>query len=107
MTLDTFAIWLTIHVIVAPACACADLGVLGSGEKNGEGNLRYGKPRRAGAAAALSLSSTEVCPYASVEVREEYPLTPLRTRVVRLVCWMTATAWCVRMEDRVETMSVD
>ena len=45
--MNTFAIWLTIHVIVAPACACADLGVLGSGEKNGEGNLRYGKPRRA------------------------------------------------------------
>ena len=63
---------------------------------------------RAGAAPAPSLSSTEVCPCASVEAWKEYPLTPLRTRVVRrLVCWMTAMAWCVRVEDRVETMPVD
>ena len=67
---------------------------------------RTGERARAGAAPCLSF--TKVCPCASVGVREEYPLTPLRTRVVRrLVCWMTAMAWCVRVDDRVETMPVD
>ena len=47
-----------------------------------------------------SAISTWVYPCASVEAWKEYPLTPLCTLVVRIACWMTASAWCVRGEDR-------
>ena len=100
--MNTFAIWLTTRFVVAPACACADSGVLGSGEKNDEGS--FGTGTRVALVNGTSRGravSTWVCPCASVEVWKEYPLTPLRTPVVRVARWMTASASCVPVEDRV------
>ena len=45
---------------------------------------------------------SRVFPCASVEVSEEYLLTPLRTLVVRVACWMTASVSYVRVEDCME-----
>ena len=105
--MNTFAIWLTTRVVDAPACACADLGVLGSGEKNGEGNFGTGT-------YAVLVHEPEPRPrhlresvHAHPSSRKEYPLTSLRTRVVRVARWMTASASWVRVEDRVERVSID
>ena len=80
-----------IRPVVAPACASADPDVVGSGEKNGEGNFGTGtyvvlangtNESRGHAIPSLEASC------ASIEVWKEYPLTPL---VVRVACWMTAS----------------
>ena len=103
--LNIFAIWLTTRSVVAPAFACADPGVLRSGEKNGEGS--FGTEIRlvlVNGTNCRSVISAWVCSYALVEVWKGHPLTPLRTRVVRVARWMTASASCVCGKDRVERM---
>ena len=40
--LNIFAVWLTTRFVIAPIFACADPGVLGSGEKNGDGSFGTG-----------------------------------------------------------------
>ena len=79
--------------------------MLGSGEKNGEGSvgteIRVVLVNRTSCRIAIS---TWVYPRASVEVWKGHPLTPLRTPVVRVACWMTAPASYVRMEYRMHRM---
>ena len=101
--LNIFAIWLTTRSVVAPAFACADPGVLRSGEKNGEGS--FGTEIRlvlVNGTNCRSVISTWVCPCASVEAWKKYPLTLLRwfALLVRMACWMTASVSCVRVKDR-------
>ena len=94
---------LTTRFVVAPAFTCADPGALGSGEKNGEGSV--GTEIRVvlvNGTSCLSVISTWVCSCGSLEAWKEYPLTPLRTLVVRVGGWMTASVSRVPVEDRVE-----
>ena len=79
--------------------------MLGSGEKNGEGSFGTGTyVALVNGTSCRSAISTWVYPCVSCEAWREYPLTPLRTRVVRVARWMTASASCVCGKDRVERM---
>ena len=91
--LNIFAIWLTTRFVIAPACACVDPGMLGSGEKNDENRFRTGTHVALvnGTSRGRAISPwVYLC--ASVEILEEYLLSPLYTLEVRMACWMTAPA---------------
>ena len=75
--LNIFAIRLTTRFVVVPAYACADPGGLGSGEKNGGGNFRYGHPPRARERDELSQCHLDVgLPMRVRRSLEEVPTHP-------------------------------
>ena len=99
-----FAIWFTTRAVIAPACACADSGLMGPGEKGGTRVAMVNRTNQSRGRAIPSLEVSLQC--ASIEVWKEYPLTLLRTRVVRVEPRMTASASCVPVEDRMQRESI-